>query len=353
MTLATTWTRALAPEDQRDFDAFVERAGAASYAQSRAFAELLTAGRAFTVRYFLARRGTQLVGAAQVLRAKLPGPLNLPAPAVVIERGPVTANIHDLPVVLKALGRQLRRRGVFHAQIMPYWAGADVHAVEGLLAEAGYVLSQKPDGAHACTLRIALSGSQDPLAGSALSKLRSMLRQCERANVQTRPGSAADVPKLRALHDQMMRAQNMGTKAPQYFDALAATLQSGHAHLFVSEQDGALLAAAYITVFGGQATYVLGASGAQNVPFSKMAPAVAAAVRFAAAQELRVFDLGGVPIDGDEDPRRNSIALFKFHFAKERVPLVREHRRLLLPAPRRKASPSPSPQSTASPKRET
>jgi lipid II:glycine glycyltransferase (peptidoglycan interpeptide bridge formation enzyme) len=327
--ITTTWTRALRTSDQRGYQAFIEAAPSGSYAQSPHFAALLTAGRVFSPRYFIARRGEHIVGAAQVLRAKLPGPLSLPAPAVVIERGPVTASVGDLPFVLRALRRQLLLRGVVHAQIMPYWAGSAVPEVEASLARAGYVPSQQNDGAHACTLRIALERDQDPLGGSALSKLRSMLRQCDRANVQTRPGAAADVPQLRALHDEMMRAQNMGTKSPSYFDALAATLQAGVARLYVSEQDGAMLAAAYVTVHGAQATYVLGASGAQKTQFSKMAPAVAAAVRAAASEGLRVFDLGGVPMEGDDDARRNSIALFKFHFAKERVPLVREHARLL------------------------
>jgi len=328
--ITTTWTRALRAGDQRDYQAFIEAAPSGSYAQSPHFAELLTAGRVFSPRYFIARRGGHIIGAAQVLRAKVPGPFSLPAPAVVIERGPVTASVEDLPPVLRALRRQLLLRGVVHAQIMPYWAGANASEAEAALARAGYAPSQENDGAHACTLRITLESNQDPLGGSALSKLRSMLRQCDRANVFTRPGTAADVPRLRALHDDMMRAQNMGTKAARYFEALAATLQTGVARLYVSEQDGAMLAAAYVTVHGAQATYVLGASGAQKTQFSKMAPAVAAGVRAAASEGLRVFDLGGVPLAGDDDPRRNSIALFKFHFAKERVPLVREHARLLL-----------------------
>jgi lipid II:glycine glycyltransferase (peptidoglycan interpeptide bridge formation enzyme) len=37
------------------------------------------------------------------------------------------------------------------------------------------------------------------------------------------------------------------------------------------------------------------------------------------------FDLGGVPLEDDRDPKRNAIARFKHVFDPERVRLVREH----------------------------
>jgi lipid II:glycine glycyltransferase (peptidoglycan interpeptide bridge formation enzyme) len=44
------------------------------------------------------------------------------------------------------------------------------------------------------------------------------------------------------------------------------------------------------------------------------------------------FDLGGVPIEGDTDPKRQSIAQFKRDFAKTRVELIGQHARWLLGA---------------------
>jgi hypothetical protein len=51
------------------------------------------------------------------------------------------------------------------------------------------------------------------------------------------------------------------------------------------------------------------------------------AVRWGRDNGCRVFDMGGIPMDGDTDEKRASIAQFKFDFAKTRVPLVRAHAR--------------------------
>ena len=76
---------------------------------------------------------------------------------------------------------------------------------------------------------------------------------------------------------------------------------------------------------GALATYAWGASVPEKLPFSKAIPALVAAIRWARDVGCATFDLGGIPLDGDSDPKRNAIATFKYDFDKQRVRLVREH----------------------------
>jgi lipid II:glycine glycyltransferase (peptidoglycan interpeptide bridge formation enzyme) len=58
-----------------------------------------------------------------------------------------------------------------------------------------------------------------------------------------------------------------------------------------------------------------------------MVPAMAAAIRWAHAEGCDAFDMGGIPLEGDADEKRRSIAQFKLDFAKTPVSLVGEHAR--------------------------
>ena len=62
-----------------------------------------------------------------------------------------------------------------------------------------------------------------------------------------------------------------------------------------------------------------------------MAPPMAAAARWARARGCTVFDLGGIPAEGDDDAKRASIAQFKLDFAKTPVVLTHEHARAIVP----------------------
>jgi lipid II:glycine glycyltransferase (peptidoglycan interpeptide bridge formation enzyme) len=45
------------------------------------------------------------------------------------------------------------------------------------------------------------------------------------------------------------------------------------------------------------------------------------------AEGCDAFDMGGIPMSGDTDEKRRSIAQFKLDFAKQPVSLVGEHAR--------------------------
>ena len=105
--------------------------------------------------------------------------------------------------------------------------------------------------------------------------------------------------------------------------------------LFFTEQAGAPVAVALTIQHGRLVTLLLAASArAPQEPapfqkFGKMVPALVAAVEWARARGCD-FDLGGVPMTGDDDPKRAAIAQFKRDFSKTRVELAGAHARWLI-----------------------
>jgi lipid II:glycine glycyltransferase (peptidoglycan interpeptide bridge formation enzyme) len=320
--LRVTWTRALSPDDARDYDAFVARAPGGHFAQSRLWCAVACAGRPLAAGFALVRDpdGT-VVGAAQVLRARAGG---LPLPYATIERGPVVADPAALAGVLQAIARAARRRGIARLAVMPYWEAAVGAPALAALRARGWRCIQNAAGAHAATLRLPLGGvAPDQLfAGSEHKKLRQEIRYAERAGAVARRGSAADLPRFAALYRALMQEQGLYAKRDAWFRALAAL------------DLGAETVAGALTVRHGRLVTLLLAASARapqnpDKKLAKMVPCLVAAVEWARAQGCD-FDLGGVPVDGDADPKRLAIAQFKRDFAKTRVELLGQHARWLV-----------------------
>ncbi|MCL2725255.1 MAG: GNAT family N-acetyltransferase [Polyangiaceae bacterium] len=327
--LDVTFTTALSSADAADYDRFVRSARGGSYAQDRAWAQVAVAGRPFAPRWFLARRSGVVVGAAGVLRPMLFGVL--PLPAAIVERGPVTDSLADLREVLAALRSATIPAGIARLSVMPYWAGNAALEAERILEDAGFNCVQTASGAHARTLRIDLrdKSSDAIFAGKQGEALRRKLRQADRAGAVARQGTRADVVHLAALYNELMQSQGRAGKSSSYFDALGNMVEEGRGAIFLSLYDGAAVSALYASLHGKIATFVIGASSTASLPFSKMAPTMAAAIRWAHARGCEIFDMGGIPLESDTDDKRRSIAQFKLDFAKVAVPLAREYARWL------------------------
>lgn len=325
-TLEVTWSRALEGADAEAYDRFLDGARGGCYAQTRAWAPAALAGRRFAARWFLARRDGRVVGSALVLRARALGPLVLPA--AVVERGPVCDDLADLPAVLTALRRKALGRGVARLTVMPYWAGDDAGRATQHLQSTGFRAIQTVATAHARTLRVDLRA--ELFAGKANESLRRKLRQAERAGARARRGDRNDLDVLARLHAEMMGQQGRGSKPPAFFAALGDIVTAGErGAVFVCEHDGAPVSALFAARHGTVATFVMGASTTAPREFSKMAPSMAEAIRWAHATGCETFDLGGIPMEGDTDEKRLGIAQFKLDFAKSPVRLTEEHARWL------------------------
>ncbi len=327
--MRATLSRSLSGRDAEDYDRFVAEARGGHYSQTRAWAEVATAGRPLRARYFLARDGQAVVGAGLVLQ---PSAVGLGAPVARLERGPVCDDPERVADVARALCRAARLRGVARTSIMPYWSGPEAEAVERSLARVRFTSIQEPDGAHVYTLRLAIGGKKDAdiLAGGERRSLRSELKQADKQGARVREGGPEDVVTFARLHGDLMGRQGKATKPPVFFDALARQVGEGRpASLFLCEHQGDAVAAVLVVRHGKQATFVMGASDASRRPFTKMAPALMSAIRSARDAGCEVFDLGGVPMPDDQDEKRVAIARFKYDFASTPVRLVGEHARWL------------------------
>jgi lipid II:glycine glycyltransferase (peptidoglycan interpeptide bridge formation enzyme) len=328
--LDITFTAALSPADAADYDRFATAARGGCYAQDRAWAKVAVSYRHFAPRWFLARRKGVVVGTALVLRPMLFG--IVPLPLAIVERGPTTNSLGHLESVLAALRAQTMRAGIARLSVMPYWAGDEAREAERILENAGFRCVQTPSGAHARTLRVDLRGKSDEtlFVGSQSAQVRRRLRQAEKAGAVARQGTHADVDHLAAFYKELMQSQNHTAKPTSYFHALGELVKNeNHGAIFVCEHDGAVVSALFISLHGKIATYVMGASPMTKRSFSATTPPLAAAIRWARAHGCDFFDMGGIPLEGDTDEKRQSIAEFKFDFAKGPVPLTREYARWL------------------------
>ena len=330
--METLWTSSLEPADARDYDAFVDAAASAHHTQKAAYATVALATRRRTASYFLARSGGKVVGAGLILRPRAWG--RVVAPVAILERGPVAASTETLQPVLEALVREARKHAVARLSVMPYWSGDDVAGAETALAAAGFRDVQEFDSAHACTLRLDVSGKTDDaiLAGNERKKLRYELRLAERAGATVRRWNGrdrADIDTLARLDAELAVSQGKSPRATPWFEALASYLAGDETRgaLFLCEHEGQPVSAAVVLRQGRVAVYQAGASILAHRPFSKMALPLFAAATWARDAGVATFDLGGVALPGDEDPKRAAIAQFKRDFSKTAVYLVREHAR--------------------------
>jgi lipid II:glycine glycyltransferase (peptidoglycan interpeptide bridge formation enzyme) len=320
-----TWAPHLDGSDAAAYDRFVLASPAGHARQTRAWAEVARAGGHVTTRFALVRDAGKEVGAALVLRPAVAG---VPLPWASIERGPVVARAADAGVVARAIAREARRHGIARLRVMPYWDDQDALRAEASLRAAAFHDVQRFDGAHACTLRIAVGGKSDAelFAGKSKQQVRWRTKQAQEAGARARRATADDWRLLRALHGAMMRAQGKRDRPAAWWSALQRHVaDETHGAMFACDFEGRLVAACVVLRHGELATYAWGASVPDKLPFSKAIPPLVAAIRWARDVGCVRFDLGGLPLEEDRDPKRNAIATFKLDFDKTRVRLVREH----------------------------
>jgi len=325
--LDTVYASALSAHDGKAYDSFVASAADGHFSQTQAWAKVATASKPFAPFYFLARRNGRVVGAALLLRTQLGRAL--PLPFAQIERGPVCGEPEHLPEILNSLLEQTRRRGILRLSVMPYWAGEAKERAERLLRQQGFADKQSFGGRHARSLRLDLTSlTEDNLfAGRALFKVRQNIGRAERAGASARPGRPEDLTAFRHLHEELMHLESKRPPGPAWYDALADYFvqPEGRGAMFVCEHQGKVVSAIFVARHGRLATYILGASSRQALRFPKMILPMAAAIAWAKRNGVESFDLGGIPMNGDSDTKRASIAEFKHSFAREAIDLAHEH----------------------------
>lgn len=310
----------------RAYDQFVATAPTGHYCQTRAWARVASSGKPFEPLYFLARRGGQVIGAALLLRTRLG---LVPLPAAQVERGPVTAKPEDLPVVLAALRRCCLKRGIVRLSVMPYWTGDDRPKAEIILRAAGFTDCQRFSGRHVRTLRLDLSAldPKRPWNSSTLSKVRQNIGRASRAGASVRRGRRDDLAAFAAMQASLLALEGRKPPPRRWYEALGDYFLDPARAVFVCDYEGGPISAIFITLHNGLATYALGATSGRLLKFSKTVLPMTEAILWAQAAGAHTFDMGGIPMDGDPDAKRASIAEFKHSYSRTEAQLVHEHLR--------------------------
>ena len=326
-SLETVWSAQLSAADGEAYDEFVDAARGGHFSQTRAWAKVATAGRPFTPSFFLARRNGHVAGAALVLRSRLWNTLALPF--AQIERGPVSDDPEHLPAVLRVLREQALRRGIVRFSVMPCWIGESKKRAEQLLKQNGYADRQSFGGRHVRSLLLDLTNMSDNnlFAGRALFKVRQNIGRAERAGATARQGQKRDLAAYRTMHEQLLRLEGKQPPGVAWYNALAGYFlpPQGRGSMFVCEYQKKIVSAIFVALHGMRATYVMGASSGQPLRFPKMILPMAAAIAWAKRAGAKIFDLGGIPMEGDTDTKRASIAEFKRSFSRTEVAFPHEH----------------------------
>ena len=319
-------TSTLSATDTFAYDQFVATVRGSHYSQTRAWAPVATAGKPFVPHFFLARREGSVVGVGLVLRTRLGG---LPLPIAQVERGPVCATPQDLPDVLAVLHRCCLARGIVRLAVMPYWTDHERAVASGFLRGLGFADCQRFAGRHARTLRLDLTAlaSGDPFGSSGLAKMRQNIGRATRAGASARLGRREDLAAFRALQVSLLAQEGRKAPASAWYEALGDYFldESGRGAMFVCEHAGEVVSAIFVTLHGGIATYALGATSGQPLRFSKTVLPMSEAILWARDAGARTFDMGGIPMPGDPDSKRASIAEFKHSYSRTAVSLVHEH----------------------------
>ena len=325
--LDTVWSSELSTADGEAYDSFVATARGGHYSQARSWAKVATAAKPFVARYFLARRDGRVVGAALILRTQVLRTLALPF--AQIERGPVCDDPEQMPDVLEALLDQSRRHGILRLSVMPYWAADAKPRAERILKQHGFADRQSFGGRHARSLRLDLASlpADEPFAGSALSQVRQNIRRAVRAGAIARHGQKRDLIAFRDMHAQLLHLDGKRPPAAAWYDALANYFLSCEERgaMFVCEHQGNVVAAIFVARHGALATYVMWASSVYELRFPKMVLPMASAIAWATQKGVDSFDLGGIPMEGDTDAKRASIAEFKHSFSRAEIAFTHEH----------------------------
>jgi hypothetical protein len=170
------------------------------------------------------------------------------------------------------------------------------------------------------------ASDRELFAGKKREQVRRRIHQAEKEGATARRGAAPDWEQLRAMHTTLMRSQGMRGKSARWWTAVERFVaDERRGAMFACTWQGRVVAACVVVRHGGLATYTWGASVPEKLPFPKAIPPLVAGIRWARDAGCTAFDLGGVPQEGDTDPKRNAIAMFKLDFEKTRVRLVREH----------------------------
>ncbi|HZW03301.1 MAG TPA: peptidoglycan bridge formation glycyltransferase FemA/FemB family protein, partial [Anaerolineaceae bacterium] len=232
---------------------------------------------------------------AQVLFRRLPLGLSV----AYIPKGPVGSGWQSLWPEIDALCR--RQRAVFLKVEPDAWEPLRSE----LAAEfAGFTPSAPIQPRR--TVVVSLEGSEDDWLARMKQKTRYNIRLAERKDVRVEVSDDAET--FSRLMQVTGERDHFGVHSPAYYRKTFETFSSrGQCALLVARYAGQPLAALMIFCSGSQAWYFYGASGDEERNRMPTYLLQWEAMRWAAAQGCRTYDLYGIP-DVDEDRLESEFA---------------------------------------------
>jgi len=282
--------------------------------------------------YFAAHRNSALVSSGLIrLRA-----LFLGFQLAGIQRGPVVANLRDLPEVLTALEAALKPHKVVTLNANPYWLGSDAGQAQATLEQSGYDrVTPTLQNFPTTTALIDTTASQDDIMAAMTQTGRRQLRKAFKAGVTVRPmQDAAEVEIANEIMAQMAVETGLVLDSQHDFGPHYAYLTQNpkEGSVLVTEVDGNIFGAA-VNYLEGTMGYNMLLTTSSDVDVPRAYALMWHSILSLKALGATCFDMVGYP-DEDVDVNAGAKARgnFKRGFGPEIVKMTPIMSKALIPA---------------------
>ena len=296
---------------RQDWDALVSSWGG-QLLQSWSWGEFKSQTGWQTARMLCLRDG-QPVAAVQWFRRRVP----LLGALAYLPRGPVTApeRPDSAAAAVREVMAEARRSGAFALWVEPPW-----ERELGLPLPAAFAVT--PDYIQPpATGLVDLRPQSDRVLAGFHSSMRRNIRLAARRGLAVREGcSEANWREFYSLLTETAERDNFGIHTWPYFAAMRETLAStGIAKLFLAEHAGKLVGGLLLTVYGGTAVYLFGASATVARDMRVGHGLQWHAMSWAKAHGCHTYDLWGMPATPNPADPLAGVYRFKQGFSPQVV----------------------------------
>ncbi len=294
---------------QQDWDGLVSSWGG-QLLQSWSWGEFKSQTGWHTERLLCLRDG-QPEAAVQWLRRRVP----LLGALAYIPRGPVTAP--DRPDSAKFAIRktmvEARRAGAFALWVEPPWERDQGHPLPAAFAVTPDYIQPPATGL------VDLRPQSDRVLAGFHRGMRRNIRLATRRGLEVREGSSeADWREFFSLLTETAERDGFGIHTWPYFAAMRETLATnGIAKLFLAEHAGKRAGGLLLTVYGGTAVYLFGASATAARDVRVGHGLQWHAMTWARARGCHTYDLWGMPASPDPADPLAGVYRFKQGFSPQ------------------------------------
>ncbi|MCB1328377.1 MAG: peptidoglycan bridge formation glycyltransferase FemA/FemB family protein [Maritimibacter sp.] len=275
-----------------EVQAFLDATPAACYLQQPDWPDLLPPSRRFRHMFLRVYQGGELCGTAVARLSPIMAGYRL----AFLRRGPVVQSPNDLASVTRAVANALRQHRVASLVLNPRWGGAErARAIEALEGADARMLPQNEQSLHSATLLVDLEGGPDAILARMKQRGRRQIRQAEKMGLEVHEiSSEEEAEALTPLVDGFYTARGLGREnLPAMAQQFQMTRRRGA--ILAGTLDGRPICAHTMIPDGDRAFWLMMAARDEPEKLPKNYLLIWHALRIAAAQGFRVYDMGGAP----------------------------------------------------------